>query len=263
MTSTSSARAADRPEPMITNYRITTEAEFRKAVGDPEGIAAAYFYQQLDCLVAYAHQVAVDFFRRPQLYTDLTDLSAPASAASRIATSAAEPSESGDDGGAASGSSRDRAEGAPPARMTIAPLLARLRMRYGTDERVPSQEQRDEIFLPLFGASSAGSNGAGDFARLRDELLSASAAFAERVFDTGEEMLRERVRTTHRPFKDYLIGLQGDSLAWSVDEELATVTGKLAYPILRNSGVAAVFGISTPPREQWPFTERVIRNCPW
>jgi hypothetical protein len=217
--------AADRPRATVDDYRITNEAEFQRVTRDPHRIAAAYFYQQLDCLVAYAHKVAADFFRRPQLYTDLTT---PAAAT---------------------------ADGAGPDRTTIAPLLARLRAGYGHDERVPSQEQRDEIYSALFGAASVTTAGNGDFARLRDELIGAAAAFAERVFDTGEEMLRERVRTTHRPFKDYLIGLQGDALAWSTDETLAGITGKLAYPILRTPGVTAVFGVPTPPREQWPFTE--------
>jgi hypothetical protein len=134
--------------------------------------------------------------------------------------------------------------------------LARLRAQYGNDERVPSQEQRDEIFVPLFGQAGAeGGNGQGDFPRLRDELVDSATAFAERVFDTGVEMLRERVRTTHRPFKDYLVGLQGDSLAWSTEDALTGITRGLAYPIERNPGVNAVFGISTPPRPEWPFAE--------
>ena len=41
----------------------------------------------------------------------------------------------------------------------------------------------------------------------------------------------------------------------STNEVLTGVARNLAYPILRNKGVAAVFGISTPPKEQWPFAE--------
>jgi hypothetical protein len=201
-----------RTDPTIPNHKITDEDSFAAVTTDARQIAAAYFYMQLDCLVAYAYQVAHDFFRRPQLYTRV---------------------------------------GRPTRE-----LLARLRAQYGNDERVPSQEQRDEIFMPLFSQSSgAPADGQGDFPRLRDELVGAAAAFAERVFDTGEEMLRERVRTTHRPFKDYLTGLQGDSLVWSTDDALTGVTRKLAYLILRNQGVSAVFGISTAPRRQWPFAE--------
>ncbi|MCV2489974.1 hypothetical protein OF117_11445 [Geodermatophilus sp. YIM 151500] len=196
----------------IPNHRITDERSFEAVTRDPRQVAGAYFYLQMDCLVAYAYQVSLDFFRRPQLHTDL---------------------------------GRGTRE-----------LVARLRARYGNDERVPSQEQRDEIFQPLFGQSSGSPpDGQGDFPRLRDDLVGAAAAFAERVFDTGEEMLRERVRTTHRPFKDYLLGLQGDSLIWSTDDALSDVARRLAYPILHSPGVSAVFGISSPPRDQWPFAE--------
>jgi hypothetical protein len=194
----------------ISDEEITHEKSFAAITKDHQ-IAGAYFYLQLDCLVAYAYQVAGDFFRQPHLYLDL-------------------------DGQAGQ--------------------LARLRAQYGNDERVPSQEQRDKIFLPLFGQSGTDpANGQGDFPRLRDELVDAAAAYAERVYDTGVDMLRERVRTTHRPFKDYLTGLIGDSLGWSTDEALSGVTRGLAYPILRNPGVSSVFGIRTAPKQQWPFTE--------
>jgi hypothetical protein len=217
--------ADNRIEPTIDNHRITDESSFTTVTGNPRQVAATYFYLQLDCLVAFAYHIAKDFFKRPQLYTAVRE---------PIVTP----------------------RGATSGERTIAPNVARLRAQSGNDERVPSQEQRDEIFLPVFGQSGMGpGNGQGDFPRLRDELVNASAAFAERVFDTGEEMLRERVRTTHRPFRDYLTGLHGDSLVWSTDEALTGVARKLTYPILRNKGVCSVFGISTPPKAEWPFTE--------
>jgi hypothetical protein len=216
--------ADQRTKPTIENHKIINESAFATVTSSPRQVAAAYFYLQLDCLVAFAYQIALDFFKRPQLYTILR-----------------EPTSEPD---------------ANPAERTIAPDVARLRARYGNDERVPSQEQRDQIFLPVFGQSGMGpGQGQGDFPRLREELVNAAAAFAERVFDTGVEMLRERVRTTHRPFKEYLTGLHGDSLVWSTDSALASVARTLSYPILRNEGVCSVFGISTPPKAQWPFTE--------
>jgi hypothetical protein len=199
------SRAVDgnRIEPTIPNHRIVDEPSFATVTNDPRHIAGAYFYLELDCLVAYAYQVALDFFRRPQLYT---------------------------------------AVGRPTRE-----LLARGRAQYGNDERVPSQEQRDEIFMALFGQSSSSPRSEhGDFQRLRDELVGAAAAFSERVFDTGEEMLRERVRTTHRPFKDYLTGLQGDSLVWSTDDALTGVARNLAYPILRNRRIRSVWDHHSP-----------------
>lgn len=140
--------------------------------------------------------------------------------------------------------------GAPP----LGARLAELHTRCGSDERIPSQEQRDAIYLPLFGrAAHSGDGGKGDFPRLRDALISAAAAYAERVFDTGEEMLRERVRTEHRPLRDYLQGLSGDSLEWSAGQALAGIARDRAYPVLRSPGVCAVFGVSTPPGDGWPY----------
>jgi hypothetical protein len=139
---------------------------------------------------------------------------------------------------------------------SIVEALVELGARSGSNELFPSQGQRDAIYLPIFGQSSTElSDGKSNFPRLRDELVAAAAAFAERVFNTGEEMLRERVRTTHRPFRDYLTGLQGDSVTWSRQDALAGVTESLAYNIMRNKGVAAVFGISSPPGAAWPYTE--------
>jgi hypothetical protein len=135
-------------------------------------------------------------------------------------------------------------------------VLASLHARYGSDEEVPSKEQRDAMYVPLFG-EIAGSltNDNGDFPRLRDQLVSAAAAFSERVYDTGEDMLRARVRTTHRPFKEFLTGLHGDSLVWSKDGALSPLTKNRVYNIFRNQGVASVFGISTVPKEDWPYDQ--------
>ncbi len=85
--------------------------------------------------------------------------------------------------------------------------------------------------------------------------MNACSTFAERVFDTGVEMLRERVRTTHRPFQEYLTGLLGDSIIWSKENALSVLTEGLSYKILRNNGVAAVFGISMLPKGEWPYVE--------
>jgi hypothetical protein len=208
------ARAGDPvpEEEGVTAKKIKNVDSFNEVTAGRHQISGLYFYLQLDCLIDCAHRVALDFFRRPQLYIKVGD--------ARTA---------GD--------------------------LARLRARYGSDERIPGQEQRDGIFFPIFSESGSYPVSAqGDFPRLRDELVRAATAFAERVFNTGEEMLRERVRTTHRPFKDYLTGLQGASVGLS-RTLLGGVTEELAYKILRDKGVAAVFGISLAPAQEWPYTE--------
>jgi hypothetical protein len=140
--------------------------------------------------------------------------------------------------------------GDPP----VAPLLATLGARLGSEENFPSREQRAAIFSPLFGEYDDG-NSEADFPRLRDELIQAAAAFAERSFDTGVGMLRERVRETHRPFKEYLVGLQGASTSWSRNDALPTVTEARAFPILRSKAVSSAYGIPIPPRTTWPYAE--------
>jgi hypothetical protein len=59
-------------------------------------VAALYSYLELDCLVSVVYHVAVDFFDRPHLYTELGD-------------------------------------------QHVVAGLARLRARYGADDRIPSQ----------------------------------------------------------------------------------------------------------------------------
>jgi hypothetical protein len=116
--------------------------------------------------------------------------------------------------------------------------------------------QRCAIYVPFLGsfAQFTGEDEHGDFPHLSNELLEACAAFSERVFDTGVPMLRERVRTAHRPFREYLTGFLGDSLRWSADEALRSLTEN-CYDIYRNAGVASRFGVNTPAIPEWPYRE--------
>lgn len=197
---------------------INSKQSFDKVTATRQ-VAALYFYQQLDCLVDYAHRVACDFLMRPQQYLSLGDPSI---------------------------------EGEP----SISPDLARLSARYGSDERTPSREQRDAMFGSVFGEPGTYmADSQGDFSRQRDDLMERAAAFAERAFDDGVDMLRDAVRFSHQSFKVWLIARQGDSLDWSTQQALVGVTEDLAYKILRNPGVAAVFGRRPPPKQEWPYVE--------
>ncbi|MGW1991967.1 hypothetical protein [Embleya sp. NPDC001921] len=199
---------------------IEDAASFRSTVKDPNEIAALYFYQQLDCLFDLATRVSHDFFERPHLYV-------------RIGTSGRTP--------------------------TLAEDIAGLRTRLGSDPDYLSKVQRDTVHRSLFGSvdgiPGAGEPwaGDGDFFRLRDALLDASAAFAERVFNEGVKMLRERVRSAHRPFGKYLSGLHGASVQFSA-QSLGNLAG-VAHDVLRDAGVAAVFGIDKAPDPDWPYAE--------
>src|SRR5215472_16379296 len=100
----------------LPDLRIKDRKTFEDVTKDPHQLAALYFYQQLDCLVDLAHRISYDFFKRPQNYIDLGQV--PAS-------------------------------GAPPKSVSL--ILAELHARFGYDELFPSNDQRDEIFIPIFG----------------------------------------------------------------------------------------------------------------
>jgi hypothetical protein len=142
-----------------------------------------------------------------------------------------------------------------PEEESVPRLLGEIYAQYGSEPRALAKPQRDGIYKGLFGTSTTKPNREeAGFPRLAAELIDASTAFAERVFDTGVEMLRERVRTTHRPFRQYLDKLSGDSVIWARDRVLLPLSFR-SYTVLRNKGVAAVFGINTPPLLDWPFVE--------
>jgi hypothetical protein len=125
--------------------------------------------------------------------------------------------------------------------------LARLHARYGHDEKLLSREQRLKIYGGFFTA------GEHQFTGGRDALLYAAAKFSERVYDTGEEMLRAAVRDAARTFKAYLTTLPGTSLTWSRGTVLPELTDKTAYRILRDRGIRAVFSQSKPVAAEWPY----------
>jgi hypothetical protein len=132
--------------------------------------------------------------------------------------------------------------------------LARLNAKYGTDVDFLSTDQRNAIYLPVFGSWDGPPTGNDSFGPLRDSLIAAAKAFAERASDTGIGTLRASFVTAHRPFKDYLVALHGDSVRFSKDVALAELTEKNAYPILRDLGVAAVFGVTrTHPPTEYPY----------
>jgi hypothetical protein len=136
---------------------------------------------------------------------------------------------------------------------SIAQTLAEFNARYGTRIDSLSPDQRNQIYVPIFGNwNGSPSNGSNSFSGLRDSLIRAATAFAQRAVDTGVEMLKEGVRSAHRPFKDYLLGMQGDSIRFS-RKALADLTEKTCYPILRNQAVAAVFGIAKTASSQYPY----------
>jgi hypothetical protein len=243
------ARAAERKGALIKNHE-----SFQSVTGAQRGhqIAGLYFFQQLDCLIDLAHAVSCDFFRRPHLYIEL-DQSPPEPAPAEEQPTA-EPDQPQSEPAAAE--EQPQKNNRPRPALPLVFILAKLEAQLGHDEFFPSKVQRDKIYVPIFGrGGSYATAEEGDFPRLRDALLDAAAAFAERVFNTGEDMLLERVRTTHRPLAQYLRGLRGDSVLWSREFALPDLTEEYSYRILRSSSVSGIFGIQTAPTPDWPYIE--------
>jgi hypothetical protein len=194
---------------------ITDEVSFEALTSDPRQIAALYFYLQMDHVVCAAYRASLDAVDQTYRYTSLRNKGTAGS-------------------------------------------LARLRARYGHDEQVPDRVQRAAIYLGAFGETAVHSDrttGEYTFPDLRDALLNACAKYAERVYDTGVDLLLASVRTAHLLMQAFLLGQHGDSLVWSVEETLGGVTRQLTYPLLHDPGLSAVFGITTPPAREWPFRE--------
>jgi len=143
-----------------------------------------------------------------------------------------------------------RSLGAP----SLAPTLAGLNAQYGTEVNRLAGNQRNEIYAPIFGTSGGPSPWACDsFPRLRDDLVLAATTFAECAQVAGAAILRESVRTAHRPFKNYLLELQGDSVRFSKEVALSDLTEQTCYPILRSQAIAAVFGIVKNATAAYPY----------
>lgn len=221
MTDTASTRRAGRRPATDSDAvgppgrNISGLASFRRDTSDERAVAGLLFYKELDCLVDLAYRVSIDFFDRPHLYRDVT----------------------GD----------------------IVRDLAALRTRYGRQEDFLSRDQRHEIFDSVFGEGEGeagllpmGASPSSDsFAMLRDQLLAAAAAFAERVFNTSVDMLRAAARIMHVYLKDYLKDVTGASVQWSREVGLPAITER-CYRILRDPQIAARFGVNSRPADDWP-----------
>ena len=132
----------------------------------------------------------------------------------------------------------------------LATLFAKLNARYGAHEEMLNKVQRAAVYVPVFGARLLVAE-AGNFAHLRDELLSACVTYVEtRIGD--EPSLRNNVVQKHGLLKEYLTGLVGESIEWS-GQTLHRMVEQSIYPVFRNPAVAAVYGVGDKVNDQWPY----------
>jgi hypothetical protein len=136
----------------------------------------------------------------------------------------------------------------------ISKLLTEFRLRTGSDPEWPNTIQRTAMFTPLVGASDRkpGSDRAAPFHEVSGTLRSAAVAYSERVYDTGEPMLKQAFVDAARHFRAYLVTLSGSV----VDSSRAHTEPmfRRATEVLTTTQVAQAFGGLPPaPTKSWPL----------
>jgi hypothetical protein len=138
----------------------------------------------------------------------------------------------------------------------ISKLLTEFRTRTGSDPEWPNTAQRTAIFTPLVGASDRkpGSDRTAPFHDVAGALRAAAVAYSERVYDTGEPMLRQAFLDAARHFRAYLTTLSG-----SVVDSSRIQTEPMfqrATQVLQTAQVAQAFGGLPPaPDKSWPLPQ--------
>jgi len=137
----------------------------------------------------------------------------------------------------------------------IATILADMRSRIGSDPAWPNTAQRAAINSPLLGPSDLQASTATP-TPFRDAAMgvrTAAISYSERVYDTGEPMLRQAFVDAARHFQAYLTTLTG-----SVVERAKQDTQPIfeqSTQILSNSGVSQAFGLPPAPKNSWPLPQ--------
>ena len=216
-------------------------------------VAGLYAYMHLDVLIELARKVSLDFFARPEIYRDpaISDVTPDLarlharygydefflSCRQRCVIFASVFGKVEADAGAG-------ALIAPGPAARVAPVGVPI----ATDGARVAPEGAPAAAYGLDGMTHRFDPG-------RDQLLAATAAFSERVFDTGEAPLLDTVRVMAPGLKSYLSDLNNETVRWTRCEALRRLTEDTCYKILRNSGITRVFGLD-PPGDAWPYQEQ-------
>jgi hypothetical protein len=140
----------------------------------------------------------------------------------------------------------------------VATVLANIRSRTGFDPEWPNTTQRISIYTPLFGPSDAKASPApiSAFRSSAMAFRSAAIAYSERVYDTGEPMLRQAFIDAARHFQAYLTTLSGSVVDRARHDTQPLFVQSTA--VLRNPGVAQAFGLPEAP-DGWPLPDHFER----
>jgi len=139
----------------------------------------------------------------------------------------------------------------------IGVVLADIKSRVGFDPRWPNKDQRTAINEPLLGPSEAeaGADSTAPFCEAATAVRAAAIAYSERVFDTGEPMLRQAFIDAARHFRAYLLTLGGSVVVRAMKETEPFF--QRSTEVLSNQGVADAFGLPAAPTKSWPLPEPV------
>jgi hypothetical protein len=135
----------------------------------------------------------------------------------------------------------------------IAELLADFMSRTGSNPSWPNTAQRGAINTPLVGSSDAMANGdaSSPFHQTALAVRTAAIAYAERVYNTGESMLRRAFTDAARNFQAYLSTLSGGVVNRARHD--TTRIFEHSVHVLTTREVAQAFGLPAAPAGAWPF----------
>jgi hypothetical protein len=132
-------------------------------------------------------------------------------------------------------------------------VLAELLYRTGYDSNYLDEQARKALLMPVLGDSDGAKAGerSGPFHRSAKALRSRAKDFAWRVYDTGEEQLREAFRDAATGFKKYLTTVDGNVVA---DAHLRLRNHfDNVVRIMQTAEFAAGLGLPAAPGLPWPL----------
>jgi hypothetical protein len=139
--------------------------------------------------------------------------------------------------------------------------LTNLQSNYGFTGNFPNKETRTILYMPIFGKLGSdgwgNANSGSDWQTWRLKVLAASVALAENFSSTpqiGDSSLIEGVRSPSVNFINHMLDFEGASLT-QTDARIKEIF-KISESILKDKGVAAVFGVNGAIDPKWPLLSR-------
>ena len=131
--------------------------------------------------------------------------------------------------------------------------LADLRYRTGYDSNYLDEQARKALLMPVLGDSDGakGSERLGPFHKSADALRSRAKDFVQRVYDTGEEQLRDAFRDAATGFRKYLTTVDGNVVADANERQQKHFDDVVR--IMQTAEFAAGLGLPPAPPAPWPL----------